>query len=114
MLAYFSQYPAANGSALGDGLNLGSYTFSSPYPGSLNTSILKLDYVPNAKHRLFIRGNLQKDTQENVLQFPGQTPSYSYIDNSKGLAAGDTWGISPSLVNDFRYGYIRQGFPIVA
>jgi Carboxypeptidase regulatory-like domain len=110
VLAYFSQYPAANGSALGDGLNLGSYTFSSPYPGSLNTSILKLDYVPNAKHRLFIRGNLQKDTQENVLQFPGQTPSYSYIDNSKGLAAGDTWGISPSLVNDFRYGYIRQGF----
>ncbi|MGC1298604.1 MAG: carboxypeptidase-like regulatory domain-containing protein [Alloacidobacterium sp.] len=110
VLAYFSQYPAANGAALGDGLNLGSYTFSSPYPGSLNTSILKLDYTPNEKHRLFIRGNLQQDTQENVLQFPGQTPSYSYIDNSKGLAAGDTWGISPSLVNDFRYGYVRQGY----
>jgi hypothetical protein len=110
VLAYFNEYPAANGSALGDGLNLGSYTFSSPYPGSLNTSILKLDYVPTEKHRLFIRGNLQKDTQQNVVQFPGQAPSYSYIDNSKGLAAGDTWSISPSLVNDFRYGYIRQGF----
>ena len=109
ILGYFNQYPSANGAALGDALNLGSYTFSSPFPGSLNTSILKLDYVPNDSHRLFIRGNLQKDTQEDVIQFPGQLPSYSYIDNSKGLAAGDTWGISPSLVNDFRYGYVRQG-----
>ena len=71
-LAYFNQYPAANGSALGDGVNLGSYTFSSPFPGSLNTSILKLDYSPNQKQRLFVRGNLQKDTQQNPLQFPGQ------------------------------------------
>ncbi len=110
VLAYFRQYPAANGSALGDGLNLGSYTFSSPFPGSLNTSILKLDYAATEKHRLFIRGNLQKDTQLNVLQFPGQIPSYAYADNSKGLAAGDTWSISPKVVNDFRYGYIRQGF----
>ena len=110
MLAVLNQYPAANGSALGDGLNLGSYTFSSPYPGSLNTSIAKLDFTPNDKHHLFIRGNLQKDTQLNVVQFPGQAPSYSYEDNSKGLAAGDTWTISPALVNDFRYGYIRQGY----
>ncbi len=87
--------------ALGDGLNLGSYTFSSPYPGSLNTSIAKFDYTPNDRHHLFIRGNLQKDTQMNVVQFPGQAPSYTYEDNSKGLAAGDTWTISPALVNDF-------------
>lgn len=110
ILTIFSQYPTANGAALGDGLNLGSFTFSSPYPGSFNTSILKLDYTPNDKHHLFIRGNLQKDTQDNVIQFPGQGPSYSYIDNSKGLAAGDTWSISSSMVNDFRYGYVRQGY----
>jgi hypothetical protein len=110
MLAILNQYPVANGSALGDGLNLGSYTFSSPYPGSLNTSIAKFDYTPNDEQHLFVRGDLQKDTQENVLQFPGQAPSYSYEDNSKGIAAGDTWTISPALVNDFRYGYIRQGY----
>jgi hypothetical protein len=110
IVSVFNQYPAANGSSLGDGLNLGSYTFSSPYPGSLNTSIAKLDYTPNDKQHLFIRGNLQKDTQANVLQFPGQAPSYWYEDNSKGLAAGDTWTISPTLVNDFRYGYVRQGY----
>ena len=111
MLALLNQYPAANGSALGDGVNLWVvYTFSSPYPGSLNTSIAKLDFTPNDRHHLFIRGNLQKVTQLNVVQFPGQAPSYSYVDNSKGLAAGDTFTISPAIVNDFRYGYIRQGY----
>src|SRR3984957_11883574 len=54
VLNYFSLYPTANGSALGDGLNLGSYTFSSPNPGTLNTSIAKFDYMPNARHHLFI------------------------------------------------------------
>ena len=88
IVSVFNQYPAANGASLGDGLNLGSYTFSSPYPGSLNTSIAKFDFTPNDKHHLFIRGNLQKDTQANVLQFPGQAPSYWYEDNSKGVCGG--------------------------
>ena len=110
MLPVLNDYPVANGSALGDGLNLGSFTFSSPFPGSLNTSIVKLDYNATDRHHLFFRGNLQKDTQLNVLQFPGQAPSYTYEDNSKGLAAGDTWTISPSILNDFRYGYVRQGY----
>jgi hypothetical protein len=110
VLQFFQQYPMPNGATLGDGLNLLSYTFSSPFPGSLNTTILKLDYVPNAKHHLFVRGNLQKDTQSGVLDFPGQAPTSSLIDNSKGIAAGETWSITPNLVNDVRYGFIRQGY----
>ena len=43
-------------------------------------------------------------------QFPGQGPSYVLEDNSKGIVAGDTWTLSPTLVNDIRYGYIRQGY----
>ncbi len=34
-LAFFQQYPMPNGATQGDGYNLLSYTFSSPYPGSL-------------------------------------------------------------------------------
>ena len=110
MLDYFNQYPTANGSALGDGLNFGSYTFSSPYPGSLNTSIAKIDWQITQNNRAFVRGNLQKDTQAGTLQFPGQLPSSSLIDNSKGISAGDTWSITPNLINDIRYGYTRQGY----
>jgi hypothetical protein len=111
--ALMALYPTANGSATGDGLNFGSYTFSSPFPGSLNTTILKLDFTPNDRHHIFVRGNLQKDTQSGVLNFPGQPPSTFLDDNTKGLIAGDTWTIKPNLVNDVRYGYVRQGFSLL-
>ena len=55
-------------------------------------------------------GNLQKDTQSGVEDFPGDAPSSRLEDNSKGIAAGETWAITPHIVNDVRYGFIRQGF----
>jgi hypothetical protein len=115
-LAYFKAMPAANGQTLGDGgYNSGSYSFSSPNPMSLNTSIARLDYVPSDRHRLFVRGNLQKDTGsplpglDSREQFPGQGPSNLTEDNSKGITAGETWAISSKMTNDLRYGYVRQG-----
>lgn len=109
-LAYFKSEPAANGSLEGDTYNTGSYAFSSPNPLSLNTSIARLDYTPTEKQRIFVRGGLQKDTTEGVEQFPGQGPSDYFEDNTRGIVAGDTWSVSPSLVNDLRYGFIRQGY----
>jgi hypothetical protein len=108
-LQYFSSYPHANTGG-GDDLNFAGFTFSSPSPSTLNTSILKFDYNLHDKHHLFIRGNLQKDVTAQAEQFPGQGPSSTRIDNTKGLAAGDTWTLSSSLINDLRYGYIRQGY----
>lgn len=110
ILTALALYPTANGSALGDGYNLGSYTFSSPNPINLNTSIARFDWYPNSHHQVFVRGNLQDDTQDDIEQFPGQPPSYVLRDNTKGIGAGETWTISNNLVNDFRYGYIRQGY----
>jgi hypothetical protein len=110
ILTMLKLYPIANGAALGDGLNLGSYSFSSPNPQNLNTSIVRLDWDPVPHHQLFFRGDLQDDTTDDPVQFPGQPPSYVIRDNSKGLGAGDTWEITNNLVNDFRYGYIRQGY----
>jgi hypothetical protein len=110
MLQVLSQFPTANGSALGDGLNLGSFSFSSPAPVNLNTTIARLDWYATSNHRLFVRGNLQDDTTAGILQFPGQPPSYLLKDNTKGITAGDTWTITNNLINDFRYGYIRQGY----
>ncbi|MGA9720185.1 MAG: TonB-dependent receptor [Acidobacteriaceae bacterium] len=109
VLQYFSLFPHANTGG-GDNLNTAGFTFSSPSPSTLNTSILKFDYNLHDKHHLFIRGNLQKDVTAQAEQFPGQGPSSTRIDNTKGLAAGDTWTLSSSLINDLRYGYIRQGY----
>lgn len=108
--AYFQSMPAATGTSEGDGLNTGSYTFSSPKPLTQNTTIARIDWLPNDHHKLFFRGNLQKDTLQAVEQFPGQGPSSVYTDNSKGFVFGHTWTISPTLVNEARYGFTRQGY----
>ncbi|WP_229740894.1 TonB-dependent receptor [Silvibacterium dinghuense] len=109
-LKYLQSMPAANGFTEGDGYNSGSYTFSSPNPVSLNTMIAKIDFTPGQRHRVFVRGNLQKDTTDGTEQFPGQGASSVLVQNNKGIAAGDTWTISPSIVNDLRYAYVRQGY----
>lgn len=110
ILAYLNSEPRANGTLLGDGLNQQSFSFSSPTPYTHNTSILKIDWTPGSRHRIFVRGNLQKDVSYGVQQFPGQPASSTTEDNTKGIAAGDTWTITSNLINDLRYGYIRQGF----
>jgi len=109
-LALFNSMPAANGTSLGDGLNEGSYTFASPNPRTLNTSIVRIDYIPTPSQHIFGRGGFQKDTTGNTEQFPGQGPSSTLVDNSKGMIFGDTWSIGQNMVNDIRYGYIRQGY----
>jgi hypothetical protein len=109
VLQQFGLYPHANTGG-GDNLNTAGFTFSSPSPSTLNTSILKFDYNLHDKHHLFIRGNLQKDVTAQAEQFPGQGPSSTRIDNTKGMAAGDTWTLTNALINDLRYGYVRQGY----
>jgi hypothetical protein len=108
-LTFFKSLPTANGTTTGDGLTTGSYTFASPLPTNLNTSIARLDFTPTQKQRIFVRGNLQKDVIAGIEWFPGQPPSSAEVDNSKGITAGYTYTISQNMVNDLRYGYVRQG-----
>jgi hypothetical protein len=111
VLAYYAPVPTATGSVLGDGgLNSGSLFFTSPAPSTLNTSILKLDYNLNSKNHFFVRGNLQKDTASGDENLPGQPAATFYDDNTKGISGGYTWIPTAHIVNDARYGYIRQGY----
>jgi Carboxypeptidase regulatory-like domain/TonB dependent receptor len=109
-LAYFAKYPKANGSAIGDGYNLASYTFSSPSPASLTTLLVKLDYNMSNRHRMFVRGNLQDDNTLAPLQFPGSIPNNQVYDNTKGIGGGLVSTFTDSLINNLRYGFIRQGY----
>jgi Carboxypeptidase regulatory-like domain/TonB dependent receptor len=111
----------------GDGVNTAGYIFASPAPVTLNTGIGKIDYTINQKQRMFVRGNLQKDTGNlptgstdcpglvashdcGLQNLPGQPQASRSEDNTKGLAVGHTWTPTSNVVNDFRYGYIRQGY----
>jgi hypothetical protein len=95
---------------VGDGVNNAGYVFDSPAPATLNTTIAKIDYAVTGKQHIFIRGNLQKDTQAGDENLPGQPASSSHVDNTKGLAFGHTWTPTSNIVNDVRYGFIRQGY----
>jgi Carboxypeptidase regulatory-like domain len=107
-LATLNAYPNPNSTG-GDLLNTGGFTWSAPNPARLNTYIAKIDYQLTDRQRLFARGNLQGDRISLPPQFPGTPASASIVSNSKGIALGHTWAIRSNLINNFRYGYVRQG-----
>ena len=109
-LAYYNQLPQSNTYGPTDGYNMFGYTFASPAPQSTNTLLAKLDYNIHDRHRLFLRANDQLDHTDGTEQFPGQPPSYTLVDDSKGIAAGDIWTITNSLVNNLRYGLVHQSY----
>jgi len=110
MLQYLGTEPAATVLAAGDGINNGSFNFSSPAPQRLNTNIGKIDFTPNSKNHIFARGNLQKDVSLGSENLPGQPPQSFLEDNTKGMAFGYTVTPTSNIVNDLRYAYIRQGY----
>ena len=114
VLAYFAPLAAGKmyGTAptAGDGINNAGYIFASPAPSTLNTTIAKADYSLSASQHLFVRGNLQKDTAAEAENLPGQPATSVHVDNTKGIAAGYTWTPTSNIVNDLRYGFIRQGY----
>jgi hypothetical protein len=120
----FQQYPLPNTNSVGDGFDFRGFTFSSPLPTSLNAYVAKIDYniTADGKHRLFVRGVLNNDNQADYVsssgtsvtgnggeQFPGEPQQTVLRDNNKGISAGYTATLSPTLINNFHFGYIRQG-----
>lgn len=110
VLNILNRYPAANESA-GDGSNTLGFRFAPPADSSYNTYITRLDYhiTSNGSETLFARGETQNFKEPGQPQFPGQSAATTVLDDSKGLTIGLTSLISPRLINDFRWGLIRQG-----
>jgi hypothetical protein len=110
--AILNGYPISNTNAAvgADGFNYQGYTFAAPTPLTLNTYIAKLDYnlTQNGNHRLFVRGIMNGDRVDQASQFPGQPPNIAQVTVAKSLAVGYTAVLSPTLINNFRYGFTRQ------
>ena len=110
VLNLLQQYPGSNENS-GDGSNTLGYRFASNADSSFNTYIARLDYhiTSSGSETVFARGELQNFKQPGTQQFPGQTASTTMLDDSKGLTIGLTSIINPRLINDFRWGFVRQG-----
>jgi len=111
-LKVMQSYPVPNDHTVGDDLNVQGYRFKASTPLRWNTYISRLDYIldPQNKHTLFVRGNLQNDNEQGLPQFPGQPAASVSLTNNKGLAAGLTSVLTPTVISNFRYGLTRQGF----
>ncbi len=111
VIATLNQYPLPNSNQSGDGLNYSGYTFSSPAPNKLDTYVAKFDYniTRTGTQHVFVRLGLQNDHKNLAQWYPGQPARAVDTNNSKGIIAGYSWTLSPTKINSFHYGYVRQG-----
>ena len=112
MLDYFKQYPSPNDSSLGDGFNFSGYRFAAPIHDNVNWYIAKLDYnlTSDGKHRFSVSGALANQTNAQAPLLPGTPPENTFLNFNKGIIANYSAVLSNTLVNNFRYGYVRQSY----
>ncbi len=110
VMSVLNQYPLPNENA-GDGVNILGYRFASNADSKYDTYITRLDYhiTSNGSESLFFRGQMQNFNEPQQQQFPGQPASTTIFDDSKGVTVGLTSLLTPRLINDFHWGYVRQG-----
>jgi len=110
MLAYFKSYPLPNDLSQGDGVNTAGYRFAAGTKNTKNWYIAKMDYniTMDGKQRVSLTGALANQDQANAPFLPGQSPETSIVNYNKGLIASYSAVISNTLINNFRYGFVRE------
>src|SRR5580692_2697202 len=110
VLKYFNTYPLPNDFSQGDGFNTAGYRFAAPTKSTKNWYIAKMDYnlTRDGKQRLSLTGALANENQANPPFLPGQAPTTDLVNYNKGLIVGYSAVISSTLINNFRYGFIRE------
>jgi hypothetical protein len=118
MMTYFNEYPLPNDFSQGDGLNTAGYRFAAGTRNTKNWYIAKMDYnlTKDGKQRVSLTGALANQDQANAPFLPagfspgiqGGTPETSILNFNKGLIANYSAVITSNLVNNFRYGYVRE------
>ena len=90
-------------------MNYAGYRFNAPIPVVRNSHTGRFDINLTAKQQAFIRASVIYDKLTQERQFP-DSPAPQIWSHPIGIAAGHTWTISNSLINNFRYGYTREAF----
>lgn len=110
VLTFFNKYPLPNDYSQGDGYNTAGYRFAAPTRNTKNWYIAKMDYniTSDGKQRVSLTGALANQNQANAPFLSGQTPVTSIVNYSKGLIANYSAVVTSSLINNFRYGFIRE------
>jgi hypothetical protein len=110
MISYFNKYPLPNDFTQGDGYNTAGYRFAAPTHNTKNWYIGKMDYniTQDGKQRVSLTGALANENWAMAPFLPGDAPEQDIVNYNKGLIANYSAVISSTLINNFRYGYIRE------
>jgi hypothetical protein len=105
-----STYPLPNDSTTGDLVNTAGFRFRGATHYTKNWYIGKLDFnvTKDGKQRVSLSGALANESNPQAPFLPGTVPEETILGFNKGLIASHTWVISPTLLNYFRYGFIRE------
>ena len=100
-----SRYPHVNDVTGGDGINTGSYRFTTPTPSILYNYVTKIDYTLNDSMKIFGRFSIaRQDSTQTVVQFAADPMTHPFQDRSYSYIAGHTWTINPRMTNQLSYG----------
>jgi len=107
---YMASYPLPNDFSVGDGVNTAGYRFRAATHVMKNWYIGKMDYnlTANGNQRVSLTGSMANESNAGAPFLPGTAPETTIVNFSKGLIASYSAVISPTLLNNFRWGYIRQ------
>jgi hypothetical protein len=114
VMRYMQTYPLPNDFTVGDLFNTAGYRFRAPTQTMKNWYISKLDYnlTADGRHRLSLSGSLADENTDALATeapfLPGMPPEENVITFNRGLIASYSAVISPTLLNSFRYGFVRQ------
>ena len=103
-------YPLPNDTTTGDGLNTSGYRFAAPTYTTHNWYIAKMDYnlTADARHRISVSGALSNASSAGAPFLPGTAPELTTVNFNKGIIVNYSAALTPTLINNFRYGYIRE------
>jgi len=112
MLTYFQKYPSPNDTSVGDGVNFSGYRFAAPIHDTVNWYIAKVDYniSQDGKQRLSVSAALDNEGNPQAPFLLGTPPENTFLDFNKGIIVNYSGVLSNTLVNNLRYGFVRQSY----
>src|SRR6266481_3429330 len=114
MVAYMAQLPSGNSPVQGTdhGLSFNGLIFNAPEGTTNNVYTARMDYniTKDGRHAVYVRGvlgGLKTDLIE--ANFPGEAPTSTLLNNSRGIGASYTAQLRPTVTNTLHYGFTRLG-----
>jgi len=109
-----NDFSGAGDTALGiypDLINTAGYRFNAPFPYTENDYVGRVDYNLKSTMKLFARTTFTRTTgTQNAIQFPGDPPTFPFLDKSYAWVVGHTWTIGSNKVNQASYGETFENY----